>query len=188
MLFYFSTKFVSVWFVSGEKELTKFINFIKIYKIKSLEIGVICENCGVKDATSILKLSRENKMKYLCGACYKKLKDEEEITGLANKVSDAISAELSCPSCGLVLKEFNETKLFGCENCYKIFIGNVKETLKNFKNQRYTGKKPNVFYIRQEIKNLEQMIEICLKNGDFQKATKYGKELEQLKADNYDKL
>ena len=149
---------------------------------------MICENCGLKDATSILKQSGENKMKYLCGVCYKKLKDEEEIAGFANKVSDVIGNDVSCSSCGLGIKEFNETKVFGCENCYKIFIGNVKEILKNFKNQRYTGKKPNVFYIRQEIKNLEQMVEICLKNKDFLNATKYGRELEKLKADNYDKL
>ena len=57
-----------------------------------------------------------------------------------------------------------------------------------FKEQKYLGKKPNLFYVEQEIKNLEQLIEICVKNGNLQKATKYGKELEKLKEVYYDRL
>ena len=50
------------------------------------------------------------------------------------------------------------------------------------------GKKPNAFYVEKQIKELEQMVEICLKNGDLQKATKYGLEIQKLKEQNYGTL
>lgn len=150
---------------------------------------MLCENCGQKNATSIFMPPNETKLKYLCGVCYKKLNQDTELDNFAYNMAHNVEIAVTCDCCGLSIEEFNKTKVFGCENCYKYFNNLVvQKFLSNFKEQKYLGRKPNVFYIRQEMKNLEQLIEVCLKNGNYQKATKYGKELEKLKADNYDKL
>ena len=94
-----------------------------------------------------------------------------------------------CNNCGTTYKEFTKSGLFGCAECYKAFNEYInKEFLTLFKNNRYTGRKPNLFYVQSEITNLEQLIEICLKNGDYQRATLYGKELEKLKEESYDRF
>jgi len=150
---------------------------------------MLCENCNKKDATSIFMPPNENKLKYLCGACYRKLNLDNSLDNFAYAEVKNIKLDSKCKSCGLEFKEFEKTGLFACENCYASFADFVKQNIiSKFKEQKYLGKKPNVFYIRQEIKNLENLIELNLKNGNFQKATIYGKELEKLKAENYDKL
>ena len=94
-----------------------------------------------------------------------------------------------CKNCGTTFDEFKSSKLFGCAECYETFNDYIKNhILVNFKEQKYLGKKPNIYYVEKEIKNLEQLIEICLKNKNFNKATKYGIELQKLKEENYDKL
>ena len=150
---------------------------------------MVCENCGLKNATSIFMSPKESKLKYLCGACYKKINNDNELENFAYVASKDYEIDATCKNCGLDFEEYKSSKLFGCDNCYYSFSEYLKKDfLQKFKEQKYLGKKPNAFYIRQEIKNLEQLIEACLKNDDYQKATKYGKELEKLKADNYDKL
>ena len=42
--------------------------------------------------------------------------------------------------------------------------------------------------MKRQIAELEQMVEICLKNNNLQKATKYGLEIQKLKEQNYGKL
>lgn len=150
---------------------------------------MLCENCNKKNATSLFMPPNENKLKYLCGACYKKLNADSSLDNFAYVEAKNIGFEAKCTFCGLDFKEFEKTGLFACENCYVAFSDYLKQNILNkFKEQKYLGRKPNVFYIRQEIKNLENLIELNLKNGNFQKATQYGKELEKLKAENYDKL
>ena len=90
---------------------------------------------------------------------------------------------------GLKFDDFSGIGLFGCTECYKTFSDYINQNfLQMFKEKKYLGKKPNLYYVQQEIKNLEQLIEMCLTNGNFQKATKYGKELEKIKEENYDRL
>ena len=142
---------------------------------------MLCENCGKKDATSIFMPPNSNKLKYLCGACYKKINNDIELEQFVYSETKNIKGDEVCTNCGTSLKEFEKTELFGCSECYKTFYKYIKENfLPLFKEQKYLGKKPNLFYVENEIKNLENLIEICLKNGNLQKATVYGKELEKL--------
>lgn len=150
---------------------------------------MLCENCGQKNATSIYMSPKESKLKYFCGVCYRQINNENDLENFAYMASAEVKIEAKCLCCGISFEEVEKKGLFGCEECYKTFKEFItKKFLPNFKEQKYLGKKPNAFYIRQEIKNLEQLIESCLKNGNFQKATIYGRELEKLKADNYDQL
>ena len=150
---------------------------------------MLCENCGLKNVVSIAIPRGETKVKYLCGECYKKINNDFELENFAYVSAKKVEIDITCKNCGISYKDFESSGLFGCENCYKTFDEYIKnKNLPIFKEQKYLGKKPNVFYIREDIKNLEQLIEICLKNGDLNRATKYGKELEKLKEENYDKL
>lgn len=150
---------------------------------------MLCENCGLKNATSIYMPPNNKKIKYLCGECYKKINNDYELENLAYIATKKIEIEAVCKNCGTSFKDFEASGLFGCDNCYLVFSEYIKtKFLPMFREQKYLGKKPNMFYVKEDIKNLEQLIEICLKNGDFNKATKYGKELEKLKEENYDKL
>ena len=150
---------------------------------------MLCENCGLKNATSIYMPPNSNNLKYFCGECYKKINNEYELDNLAYVESKKIEIDSICKNCGTSFKDFESSGFFGCEHCYYIFEEYIKaKFLPMFAEQKYMGKKPNIFYIRQDIKNLEQLVELCLKKGDLNKATKYGKELEKLKEENYDKL
>ena len=150
---------------------------------------MLCEICNKKDATSISLDEQTNKLKYLCGECYRRINNELELERFAYAEAQSFTIENVCNACGTTFEEFKSSKLFGCANCYKAFNDYImKNIMPNFKEQKYLGKKPNAYYIQQEIKNLEQLIEICLKNKNFNKATKYGVELQKLKEANYDKL
>lgn len=150
---------------------------------------MLCENCGLKNAVSIYLPSGETKIKYLCGACYKKANSDLELENFAYATSKKVKIDSVCKNCGTSFKDFEASGLFGCEECYLVFDEYIKtKFLPSFKEQKYLGKKPNMFYVREDIKNLQQLIEMCLKNGNFAKATMYGKELEKLKEENYDKL
>lgn len=150
---------------------------------------MLCENCGLKNAVSIAIPQGEKKVKYLCGECYKKINNDFELENFAYITSKKIEIDAVCKNCGTSFKEFEASGMFGCEACYVAFNEYIKtKFLPLFTEQKYLGKKPNMFYVREDIKNLEQLIELCLKNGNFNKATMYGKELEKLKEENYDKL
>ena len=150
---------------------------------------MLCENCGKKNATSIFMPPNQNKLKYLCGECYKRYNSDLELEKFAYSGAMSVKIESVCKTCGTTFDEFEKSGLFGCMDCYKAFDEYIKlNILSNFKEKKFLGKKPNAYYIESEIKNLEKLIEICLKNGDLNRATKYGKELDKLKEEQYGRL
>ena len=82
---------------------------------------MLCENCGKKDATSIYMSPKDNKLKYLCGACYRKINNDNELDALALKEIRDVKLEAKCLNCGETFNEFMSSGLFGCENCYDAF-------------------------------------------------------------------
>ena len=150
---------------------------------------MLCENCGKKNVTSIFMPPNETKLKYLCGECYKKLNSDLELEKFAYSNANSVKIDATCKTCGTTYEEFEKTGLFGCMDCYKAFADYINNQIMcMFKNTRFSGKKPNTYYIDCEIKNLEQLIEACLKNGDYNRATRYGKELDELKETRYGRL
>lgn len=149
---------------------------------------MLCENCGNKNATSIFMPPNNNKLKYLCGECYKKINSSNELENLAYIATNEMKLNIVCNNCGTSYKDFESSGLLGCEHCYVVYKNYISNFLLKFKEQKYLGRKPNLYYVQTEIKNLEQIIELCLKNGNLQKATIYGKELEKLKEASHGKL
>ena len=131
----------------------------------------------------------QTKLKYLCGECYKKLNADLELEKFAHSNASSIKIEEKCKNCGTTFEEFKQSGLFGCSDCYEAFKEYINNNiLVNVKEPKFLGKKPNVYYLECEIKNLESMVELCLKNGDLNRATKYGKELDELKDKRYGRL
>ena len=150
---------------------------------------MLCEKCQKQNATSIFLSPETNKIIYLCGACYRKTNNDIELEKFAIKETVEINHEQVCTNCGTSYAEFIKTSSFGCEKCYEAFKDYVEKNIINlFDERQYLGKKPNAYYVQKQIKELEQMVEICLKNGNLQKATKYGLEIKKLKEDNYARL
>ena len=150
---------------------------------------MLCENCGKKEATSIFLPPNEKKLTYLCGACYRLKNSDVELEKFAYSEVSAVEIDSVCNKCNTTFKAFQKNGLFGCENCYNAFKNHIKtKFITMFKEQKYLGRKPNLFYVQEEIKNLEQLIEMCVKSGNLQKAANYGRELEKLKEESYGKL
>ena len=150
---------------------------------------MLCVRCSKKDATSIFVTPNSKEIKYLCGECYSLIKSEIEIEKLSTNAVDNVKIEQVCKNCGLTYKELINTSYFGCERCYDTFKSYIEQNIiPNFKNKKYKGKRPNAFYVEKEIKHLQQMVEICLKNNNLQKATEYGKQIQKLKEENYGRL
>ena len=66
---------------------------------------MLCQNCGLKESTSIFMPPGETKIKYLCGACYRELNNFEELESLVSKATTSYKIKLNCKG--------KTTKLFG---------------------------------------------------------------------------
>jgi len=149
---------------------------------------MICENCKKKEATSIYNLSKQKKIIYLCGGCYRELSNDVALDDFASYETSNVKVNEKCLTCGLTLTDFNKTKTFKCCDCYNHFFKYIKQNVKNFDNKNHIGKVANSFLIQKEVKNLEQMIELCLKNNDYTRASKYGEQIKKIKEEYYGKF
>ena len=99
---------------------------------------MLCENCGKKNATSIYMPPNETNLKYLCGECYKKLNNDTDLENFAYMQAQQVEIDAECKLCGTKFSDFENSGLFGCENCYKAFNEYItKKNLPNFKEQKY---------------------------------------------------
>ncbi len=104
-----------------------------------------------------------------------------------------VAAELLCDLCGMTYKEFLETGVFGCENCYRVFKARtvklikdkMKVELENKRAQKVVTKTkvvaPKQKSIKEQIKELESLLELCKKYNEVEKIKVIEKKLEELK-------
>jgi len=60
--------------------------------------------------------------------------------------------ERCCPRCGRQLKEFFDTAMLGCPDCYKAFEGEIVSALKKIQGRTFhVGKKPQVFGVDRQL-------------------------------------
>ena len=88
--------------------------------------------------------------------------------------------ELFCDVCGMTYKEFLETGVFGCENCYKVFkertIKLIKKKMEEEIPQKQNIKQetPQVIIkskpTKKEIEELKELLELCKKLDETDKA------------------
>jgi len=149
---------------------------------------MLCEHCNSKEATSIFNLVKQNKIKYLCGKCYKQLSSDIALDVFASNEADNLKVDIKCLNCGLTLEQVKKNKIFKCENCYEFFSELIKEEyFKIFKANTHKGKQANSYLIKKQIKELEQMVEICIKNNDYDRAGRYSSQINKIKEEYYGK-
>ncbi len=57
-----------------------------------------------------------------------------------------------CPRCGRRLKEFFDTAMLGCPDCYKAFEGEIVSALKKIQGRTFhVGKKPLVSGVERQL-------------------------------------
>lgn len=102
--------------------------------------------------------------------------------------------ELFCDVCGMTYKEFLETGVFRCENCYRVFkyrtIQLIKDSIKNSKKDikprikkveaNKTSKKLSSAEIKERIKALEKLLELAQKVDDKEKIKQIEDEIQKL--------
>jgi protein arginine kinase activator len=111
-----------------------------------------------------------------------------------NKVIDDVpDDELFCDVCGMTYKEFIETGVFGCENCYKVFKSRTIKLIKKKLEEEMPQKQVVVETVSQvvekpksikrEIEKLKELLKLCKKLDEKEKAEKIEariKELEEI--------
>ena len=102
--------------------------------------------------------------------------------------------ELFCDVCGMTYKEFLETGVFRCENCYRVFkyrtIQLIKDSIKNSKKDikprikkveaNKISEKLSSSEIKERIKALEKLLELAQKVDDKEKIKQIEDEIQKL--------
>lgn len=142
-----------------------------------------CERCGVELTNKIIKI---NDVPY-CENCArimgygKFLRSPEEMLGSAFSPFDEIASSimqmneldfgnsaLSCPKCGMSLREFERKGRLGCIECYNTFNDYiVKEMFKQQGESTYGGRMPAQ---TAELTNAGKIIPAEAKSGSSEKA------------------
>ena len=83
--------------------------------------------------------------------------------------------EVTCPQCGLSIKEFNESGRFGCSECYRAFANELSELLRRIHgHDHHTGKIPAMnpahLEARKELLSLRRKLKRAVEQEDFELA------------------
>ncbi len=102
--------------------------------------------------------------------------------------------ELFCDVCGMTYKEFLETGVFGCENCYKVFKARTVKLIKDKVKEDFISHQKAILTtktketkvskpknLKERIKELENLLELCKKYNEVEKVRVIEKELEELR-------
>ena len=103
--------------------------------------------------------------------------------------------ELFCDVCGMTYKEFLETGIFRCENCYRVFKNRTIQLIEDSMNKSKKGIKPQIknvavgktgirLYskeIKEKIKTLEKLLELAKDVDDKEKIEQIEDEINKLK-------
>ena len=141
---------------------------------------MICENCKERNATSYCQIKVGGKIiqKYLCQQCRALLVKSDEISVNPQfKIKNQF-----CRNCGTTLKDFIASGYVGCDKCYLEFESIIKEALLGAQlNQKHIGKVPIRFIKKQEIIDLENLLDKAMQNQDLLQINRLSSRLKTLK-------
>ena len=144
---------------------------------------MVCENCKERNATSYCQIRVEGKIvqKYLCQQCRALLvRDDELSVNPQFKIKNQF-----CHNCGTTLKDFIASSYVGCQNCYEEFEPIIMQALKSVQmEQTHQGKIPARFTKKQEIQDLEELLNKAMQNSDLMQVNRLSARLKQLKGGN----
>ena len=144
---------------------------------------MICENCKERNATSYCQIKIDGKIvqKYLCAQCRSVLVSSDEISVNPQfKIKNQF-----CHNCGTTLKDFIASSYVGCQYCYQEFAPVIKQALLGVQyNQNHIGKIPSRFAKKQEILELEELLNKAMENQDLLQVNRLSARLKNLKGGN----
>lgn len=88
----------------------------------------------------------------------------------------------TCSNCGTSLRDFISSAFLGCENCYHEFEMLIDDTIIDTNNEiKNEGKVPFKFIKDEEIKNIENLLDLALTNQDLEQINRLSRKLKVIK-------
>lgn len=167
---------------------------------------MLCEICKEKEATLHLTkiVNGVKEERHICEDCAKKEKGINIINDLNispsfsfqnilsgfldymnSSTSSNISNEIVCENCGKTYREFKESGLLGCENCYSVFKSSVLPIIKRVQlSTEHCGKIPvksGKYIIKQkEIIKLKEELQKAIAIEEYEKAAEIRDKIKEL--------
>lgn len=150
-----------------------------------------CQSCGKKEATVryVENINGKKQEMHLCINCANKL-GFADFSDMFSPMFSTIPSffedltlqeEQKCPSCGYTFKNYADTGLFGCPDCYDTFSNRLDEIFlklhgKN-RHPKFVSKKTSIENISEkkvnkddEIEDLKNQLSVLVKNEEYEKA------------------
>jgi len=172
---------------------------------------MLCESCGKREANfHMTKISGGDREElHLCRECAEKTGQldfssdvfsfQQMLSGMLNKSQQGSREvrqleELKCDNCGLHYREFVESGLFGCSECYSSFADNLDYVVQKVQgNTRHSGKVPRGRFqdhkLEERLTELKRELEQMVNEEKYERAAELRdeiKEIEQRLADKDD--
>ena len=141
---------------------------------------MLCDKCKKHEACyhSTLIVNGESKSTHLCESCaikegvfnkrYNSIFDE--FRSLTNFLGFDDFEDRACPSCHWSLRQFKNSGLLGCSDCYNAFEDEIEDIVKRI--QPYTENKLDNIEFKVESKDLSKEQKLVTLKADLQKAIK----------------
>lgn len=142
---------------------------------------MLCFRCKLNEATVYLACFVDGKMQKvnLCEDCSKQQGVSDPAVSLAEI--------LVCPKCGFTAADFKNSGRLGCPECYTVFANTITPLLTSLHHgPRHVGKTPHAKHSAcdqaERIKSLQQQMNKCIENEDFERAAAIRDDLHRIAA------
>jgi len=159
--------------------------------------GMICQICGINEATIHLTEIVENQMVelHICEQCSKEkavdlsppVSFSDIISGLVDFTSQQESedVDLKCSKCGLTYEQFKKIGRLGCADCYQSFQSVLDPLIKKVQGTtQHMGKRPSrlsgSMKIELEIKELTEKLKKHIAAEEFEEAAQVRDKIKML--------
>jgi protein arginine kinase activator len=98
---------------------------------------------------------------------------------------DAASAALKCQTCGWSFRQYRQTMLLGCGDCYQAFEKHLKEDLRRYHGTiRHCGKQPMLVtgdsFDQGKLEALKKRLAVAIQDEDFELAAQLRDQIRHL--------
>lgn len=156
---------------------------------------MMCQKCGKNIATvhTMTVINGVKDEKYLCSECAAKenIKTDFSFPSLNDffggffEPEEQMIKELSCPTCKTTYKEFCDTGMLGCPDCYESFRDRIKGVVKKVQGGNDSHKpekreeKANSKE-RDELKSLKTELKKAVKEENFEVAAQLRDKIKEI--------
>ena len=171
---------------------------------------MLCEVCKKNEATVfITKIVNGNKQQLnLCEHCAKEFDGfssgqgmefvspfsfQNILSGLLDYIGEPpksnIDSDISCKNCGMTLRDFKETGILGCSECYKNFSSTVNPVINRVQGKvEHVGKIPKKcgkdITTKRKLNDLKQELQKAIALEEYEKAADLRDQIREIQKDN----